>query len=169
MSDCSRTRDDVFTLFQFQIGDELQQTITFYDRWALTYNQDTTLINYRAIHHAVDFLNNHFSGNREEVQVLDVACGSGLAAELMVKLGFRLFVGVDGSKGMLEQAAQTGLYQDLKLALLGPEPLPAPPDTFDVVIMVGALDDGFAPVSVVRELCNAAKPDTRRIWRESCS
>ena len=43
----------------------------------------------------------------------------------MFELGFRHFVGVDGSKGMLEQAAETGLYQDLKLALLGTDPLPA--------------------------------------------
>lgn len=43
----------------------------------------------------------------------------------MVKLGFRRFVGVDGSKGMLQRAAETGLYQDLRLALLGTERLPA--------------------------------------------
>lgn len=29
---------------------------------------------------------------------------------------------------------------------------------FDVVIIVGALDAGFVPVSAVRELCQAAKP-----------
>lgn len=32
---------------------------------------------------------------------------------------------------------------------------------FDVVIIVGALDVGFAPVSVVRELCDAAKPGNK--------
>ncbi|KAM7421743.1 hypothetical protein PAMA_015740 [Pampus argenteus] len=113
---------------------------------------------YRAPNGALDFLNTNFSGSREDAQVLDVACGSGLLAKLMVALGFRFFVGVDGSKGMLEQAAKTGLYQDLRLALLGTEPLPAQPGLFDVVIIVGALDFGFAPVSVVRELCHAAKP-----------
>lgn len=30
--------------------------------------------------------------------------------------------------------------------------------TFDVVIIAGALDTGFVPVSVVRELCQATKP-----------
>lgn len=40
-------------------------------------------------------------------------------------LGFRRFVGVDGSKGMLEQAAKSGVYQELKLAMLGTQPLPA--------------------------------------------
>jgi len=43
----------------------------------------------------------------------------------MVELGFKHFVGVDGSQGMLDQAAKTGLYKELKLALLGTEPLPA--------------------------------------------
>lgn len=43
----------------------------------------------------------------------------------MAELGFRHFVGVDGSKGMLELAANTGFYQDLRLALLGTQPLPA--------------------------------------------
>lgn len=44
----------------------------------------------------------------------------------------------------------------LKLALLPPLLLVS--DTFDVVIIVGALDAGFVPVCVVRELCHAAKP-----------
>lgn len=29
---------------------------------------------------------------------------------------------------------------------------------FDVVVIAGALDAGFVPVSVVREMCHAAKP-----------
>ncbi|XP_037639608.1 uncharacterized protein LOC119496401 isoform X4 [Sebastes umbrosus] len=141
----------------------------------------------------------------------------------MVELGFRHFVGVDSSKLMLEQAAKTGLYQDLKLALLGTEPLPTqtagpairngppavwcrlptgtgraarrssstgrrrsrscqaqsslPPagaptagrigseagsasvrGTFDVVVIIGALREGHVPVSILRELSDAAKP-----------
>jgi len=45
----------------------------------------------------------------------------------MVELGFQHFLGVDGSRGMLDQAAKTGLYKELKLALLGTEPIPAQP------------------------------------------
>ncbi|XP_033495685.1 methyltransferase-like protein 27 isoform X1 [Epinephelus lanceolatus] len=157
MSDCSRTVDDVRTFLQSSKGFDPQQMMRFYDSWAETYEQDHNLMSYRAPHLAVDFLSKNFSGSPAEAQVLDVTCGSGWVAKLMVKLGFRHFVGVDGSKGMLEQAAKTGLYQDLKLALLGPEPLPAPTGVFDVVIIVGGLRAEFAPVSVVRELCQAAK------------
>ncbi|XP_037639625.1 methyltransferase-like protein 27 [Sebastes umbrosus] len=158
MSNCSRTVDDMKTFLHVTKGFDSQQRMKFYDIWAETYDQDHNMMCYRAPHMTVKFLSDNFDGSPEEVQVLDVACGSGWVAQQMVELGFRHFAGVDGSKGMLEQAAKTGLYQDLKLALLGTEPLPTQTGWFDVVIIVGALRDGFVPVSVVRELCDAAKP-----------
>ncbi|XP_020515305.2 methyltransferase-like protein 27 [Labrus bergylta] len=157
MSDCRKTADQVRALLQSCKGNGPQQTRTFYDSWS-TYEQDFAMLNYRAPNFGVDFLDATFCGTRADVQVLDVACGSGLVTKLMSELGFRNFVGVDGSKGMLDLAAQSGLYQDLRLALLGTDPLPAQTGTFDVVILVGALSPGFIPVSVVRELCHAAKP-----------
>ncbi|XP_042346701.1 methyltransferase-like protein 27 isoform X2 [Plectropomus leopardus] len=165
MSDGSRTVDDVKALHQTLEGFDSQLTSKFYDTWAETYNQDMKLMNYRSPNLAVNILDANFSGNREEARVLDVACGSGQVAKLMVELGFRDFTGVDGSKGMLELAAKTGLYRELKLALLGPEQLPAQTDMFDAVIIAGAMDVGFAPVSVVRELCAAAKPVTQHRGR----
>uniref|UniRef100_A0A8C9XY62 Methyltransferase type 11 domain-containing protein n=1 Tax=Sander lucioperca TaxID=283035 RepID=A0A8C9XY62_SANLU len=125
MSDGSRTVNDVKTFLKSSRDADPQQKMKFYDQWAETYEQVS-----------------HLSRVSENVGE-------------MAELGFRKFVGVDGSKGMLEQAAKTGLYQDLRLALLGTEPLPAQTDAFDVVMIVGALRDRFVPVSVVRELCYA--------------
>uniref|UniRef100_A0A671VJE6 Methyltransferase-like protein 27 n=1 Tax=Sparus aurata TaxID=8175 RepID=A0A671VJE6_SPAAU len=158
MADCSRTVDDVKSLMESFSGSGPQQMTEFYDRWAPTYEQDSNALNYRPAHLAVDLVNSKFSGSREEAQVLDLACGTGLVAKLMSELGFRHFVGVDCSKGMLDQAAKTGLYQDLKLATLGAEPLPAETGTFDVVIITGSLHEDYVPVSVVREFCDALKP-----------
>ncbi|XP_030013731.1 methyltransferase-like protein 27 [Sphaeramia orbicularis] len=157
MSTSSRTTKASVN-FQFCKTSDPKQQVEHYDIWAKHYDKTTSLLGYRAPHLAVDFLSEHFCGHPEETQVLDVACGTGWVAKLMTELGFRSFVGVDGSKGMLEFAAKTGLYQDLKLALLGTQPLPAQTGVFDVVIIIGALDPGFVPVSVIRELCNAAKP-----------
>lgn len=42
----------------------------------------------------------------------------------MKKIGFNHFLGVDGSKSMIEGARKTGLYQDLKLCVLGEQDLP---------------------------------------------
>ncbi|XP_044062721.1 methyltransferase-like protein 27 [Siniperca chuatsi] len=158
MSDSCRTVDNARVAFQSCKSPDPKHRVQFYDSWVENYEKDHSLMDYKAPDLAVNFLSDNFSGSPEEALVLDVACGSGWVAKLMVELGFRHFVGVDGSKGMLEQAAKTGLYQDLRQALLGTQPLPAQTGMFDVVIIVGALDAGFVPVSVVRELCHAAKP-----------
>uniref|UniRef100_A0A3Q2NN21 Williams-Beuren syndrome chromosomal region 27 protein-like n=1 Tax=Fundulus heteroclitus TaxID=8078 RepID=A0A3Q2NN21_FUNHE len=158
MSDCSRDLDGLRTLIQSCAGFNSEQTMEFYNDQAETYHQVGLLLEYRAPHHLIDFLLANYSGDREKVQVLDVACGAGLVTKLMFERGFRNFVGVDCSKEMLEQAAVTGLYQNLHQALLGTEPLPAQPGVFDLVVLVGGLGVGFAPVCVVRELCEAAKP-----------
>ncbi|XP_070691512.1 methyltransferase-like protein 27 isoform X4 [Pempheris klunzingeri] len=158
MSDSCRTEDDARAAFQSCKSPDPKDRVQFYDSWAENYEKDHSLMSYRAPDLAVNLLCDQFSGSPEEVLVLDVACGSGWVAKLMVERGFKHFMGVDGSKAMLELAAETGLYQDLRLALLGTEPLPAQTGMFDVVIIVGALDAGFVPVSVVRELCAAAKP-----------
>ncbi|CAB1422767.1 unnamed protein product [Pleuronectes platessa] len=157
MSEC-RTTEEVILHLQSCKSPQARDTAQFYNMWAKNYETDTSLMSYRAPHLAVDFLSENFTGSPGDVLVLDVACGTGWVAKLMFELGFRHFVGVDSSKGMLEQAAETGLYQDLKLALLGTDPLPAQTGAFHVVIIVGGLCAGFAPVSVVRELCQAAKP-----------
>ncbi|XP_042345410.1 methyltransferase-like protein 27 [Plectropomus leopardus] len=158
MSNCSRTLDDVRTLIQSKDRSSSEQTMKFYDKWAETYQQDVEMIQYKAPKMVVNLLNANFTGSHEEALVLDVACGSGLVAKLMSELGFRHFVGVDCSEAMLKEADKTGLYRELKQALLGTDKLPAQNDMFDVVMIVGALLETYVPVSVVRELCHAAKP-----------
>ncbi|XP_035464057.2 methyltransferase-like protein 27 isoform X1 [Scophthalmus maximus] len=158
MSDSSRTMEDMRVVLQTCKSPCAKDRVKFYDTWAETYDKDVSLMSYRAPHLAVNFLSENFTGTPEESLVLDVACGSGLVAKLMVELGFRRFVGVDGSKGMLDQAAESGLYQDLNQALLGSDPLPAQPGAFDVVMIIGALRPGFVPVSVIKEIYQAAKP-----------
>ncbi|XP_077448233.1 methyltransferase-like protein 27 [Stigmatopora argus] len=131
--------------------------IQFYDRWAQTYEQDVELIEYRAPELAASRVSAHFSGERRTAVVLDVACGTGMVAQMMKRDGFQRFVGVDGSEGMLRHARDGGLYRDLKLALLGDQSLPITPNEFDVVMIVGGLSASHVPVKVIRELCTAAK------------
>ncbi|XP_030078477.1 methyltransferase-like protein 27 isoform X2 [Microcaecilia unicolor] len=78
--------------------------------------------------------------------------------EQLYRHGFRIFHGVDGSEQMLQHAEQKRLYQELKQNILGHEPLAAPTDWFDAVIIVGALSVGQVPLSVIPELCRVTKP-----------
>uniref|UniRef100_A0AAQ4P4V9 Methyltransferase domain-containing protein n=1 Tax=Gasterosteus aculeatus aculeatus TaxID=481459 RepID=A0AAQ4P4V9_GASAC len=124
------------------------EKVTFYNSWAESYDQDVAVLDYRAPSLAANIISSHFSSDREAAVVLDVAC----------VMGFGHFVGIDGSEAMLMMARDSGLYQDLKQAMLGEEPLPVQKDLFDVVVIVGALSIGQVSVGVIRELCKSTKP-----------
>ncbi|KAJ3588768.1 hypothetical protein NHX12_009622 [Muraenolepis orangiensis] len=134
----------------------------FYDKWAQNYDTDVAILEYRAPGLAADSVAASFTGDRGAALVLDVACGTGLAAIQMKKHGFEHFVGVDGSKGMLELAKNTGLYEDVRHCMLGDDELPVQWGSFDVVVIVGSLLLGHVPVRVTKELCKATKPGEDR-------
>ncbi|KAK5858721.1 hypothetical protein PBY51_002840 [Eleginops maclovinus] len=136
----------------------LAEKVDFYNSWAENYDQDVAVLEYRAPSLAANCVSSHFSGDRGAAVVLDVACGTGLVAKQMNRLGFGHFVGIDGSEAMLELAKESGLYQDLKQCMLGEGSLPVQCGLFDVVVIVGALSAGQVPVGVVRELYKSTKP-----------
>ncbi|XP_044540693.1 methyltransferase-like protein 27, partial [Gracilinanus agilis] len=137
---------------------DLSQKISFYDQWASDYDQDVGTLDYQAPRLAVDCLASAFLSSPQEALLLDVACGTGLVAVELQKRGFCHLHGVEGSKSMLEVAKNRGLYQQLSLCILGPEPLPGPSDHYDAVTVVGALSDGQIPCSAVPELLRVTKP-----------
>ncbi|XP_073421879.1 methyltransferase-like protein 27 [Dendrobates tinctorius] len=136
----------------------LSDKLQFYDRWATRYEEDVSILEYKAPRLAARALASVCLVNRELQLVLDVACGTGRAAEELQRYGFNLFHGLDGSAGMLEIAKKKDLYLELKQSMLGQEQLPYDSEKYDAVIIVGALSDGQVPVSVLPELLRVAKP-----------
>nr|XP_057943817.1 methyltransferase-like protein 27 [Doryrhamphus excisus]XP_057943818.1 methyltransferase-like protein 27 [Doryrhamphus excisus]XP_057943819.1 methyltransferase-like protein 27 [Doryrhamphus excisus] len=154
----SRTFEDVkAVIVSCHQSSTPSEKISFYNNWANFYEQDVAVLDYRAPSLAAKAVAAHFGGERQDALVLDVACGTGMVAKMMTKDGFQHFVGVDASEAMLQQASESGLYQDLKLALLGEEPLPVQLGHFDIVLVVGGLSMGHLEVKVIRELCQAAR------------
>ncbi|NXH01608.1 MET27 protein, partial [Loxia leucoptera] len=162
-------------------GSALPERLRLYDGWAARYEQDVAALEYRAPHLAAASLAFAFPAPRAGARLLDVACGTGLVARegpagraggngtgrggvtvplsrQLHRRGFRCLHGVDGSAGMLEQARSTGLYQELRLCVLGRDPLPAPAEHYDAVTVVGALGEGQVPNTVLPELLRVTKP-----------
>ncbi|KAM3933685.1 methyltransferase-like protein 27 [Leptodactylus fuscus] len=133
------------------------EKLQFYDQWATQYEADVSILEYRAPRLAALALASVCQLNRESKLVLDVACGTGRAAEELQSCGFHLFHGLDGSAGMLEVAKKKELYQELKQSMLGQGQLPCDSEKYDAVIIVGALSDGQVPVSVLPELLRVTK------------
>ncbi|XP_056414515.1 methyltransferase-like protein 27 isoform X1 [Hyla sarda] len=136
----------------------LLEKLQFYDRWSTQYEEDVSILDYKAPHLAALALASVCQLNRESKLVLDVACGTGRAAEELQRCGFNLFHGLDGSAGMLEVAKKKGLYQQLKQNMLGQTQFPYDSEKYDAVMIVGALSDGQVPVSVIPELLRVTKP-----------
>ncbi|XP_029468720.1 methyltransferase-like protein 27 isoform X2 [Rhinatrema bivittatum] len=134
------------------------EKLQFYDCWALEYEHDVEVLEYRAPRLAAECLASAFPADRDSQIILDVACGTGLVAVELYRHGFRIFHGMDGSEQMLQHARQKKLYQELKQSILGQEPLAAPTDLYDAVIIVGAMSCGQVPLSVIPELCRVTKP-----------
>ncbi|KAL7853828.1 hypothetical protein AOLI_G00206720 [Acnodon oligacanthus] len=136
----------------------LENKLQFYNSWAENYEQDVAVLDYRAPLLAAECVASFFKGDKERAIILDVACGTGLVSAHLRRMGFCQFVGVDGSEGMLDLARKTGLYQELKQCMLGQDTLPVQNESYDIVVIVGALSVGQVPVGVIRELWQATKP-----------
>ncbi|XP_067866329.1 methyltransferase-like protein 27 isoform X2 [Heterodontus francisci] len=78
--------------------------------------------------------------------------------EQLQKLGFRNFHGMDGCERMLELARSKSVYQTLQKCMLDTEPLQMSSDSYDVVMIVGALSEGQVPYTILPELLRVTKP-----------
>ncbi|XP_027012908.2 methyltransferase-like protein 27 [Tachysurus fulvidraco] len=135
-----------------------KEKVAFYSSWAESYEEDLAILDYRAPFLAAKCIASHFTGEKERAIILDVACGTGLVSGNLKKNGFCHFVGLDGSEKMLSMARKTGLYQELKQCMLCEDPFPVQDESYDVVVIVGALSIGNVPVEIIKELWQATKP-----------
>uniref|UniRef100_A0A671S0K4 Methyltransferase like 27 n=1 Tax=Sinocyclocheilus anshuiensis TaxID=1608454 RepID=A0A671S0K4_9TELE len=153
MANTSRTFSDMRNvILSAHKNTGAQVKVSFYDTWAENYEQDAALLEYHAPLLAAGCVSSFFRGDREKAAVLDVACGTGLVSAHLKKMGFRHFFGIDGSLRTLELAKKTGLYQQLTQCLLGQDEIPFEAETYDIVIIVGALSVGQVPLTVIKEL-----------------
>lgn len=90
-------------------------------------------------------------------EILDAGCGTGLVGIELAALGAETIDGVDLSPGMLTRAKATGAYRRLAPADLG-RPLPAPADSYDVVVCVGTLTHGHVGPHAFGEFVRLTRP-----------
>lgn len=154
-----RTITDVqTTILSAHANCTVEDKISFYNTWSKLYEQDMKLLDYRAPLLASTCLADVMLEDRDQALVLDVACGTGLVAAQLQKLGFCNFHGLDGSEEMLHLAQSKSLYQSIQKCILGAESLPLSSDIYDAVLIVGALSGGQVPYTTICELHRVTKP-----------
>ena len=85
------------------------------------------------------------------VRVLDAGVGTGIVGELLAIVGYAAIDGIDISQGMLDKAAEKGLYADLRVADMT-QPLDLISDHYGAVISSGVFTTGHVGSEGVGQL-----------------
>lgn len=132
-----------------------QELAKRYDEWAKDYDADLEAdFDWNGHIRGVEVFTQHVE---PDAKVVDVGCGTGLAAVELAGRGFRRIDGFDLSEGMLDEARKPGVYGDLKQAVLG-EPLDYPTAAYDAAIATGVFSVGHAPASGWDEVARIVRP-----------
>ena len=120
-----------------------------YDRWSDSYDEYMDGVGYRHPAICVALLARHVPpGN---VRVLDAGVGTGIVGELLAIVGYAAIDGIDISQGMLNKAAEKGLYADLRVADMT-QPLDLISDHYGAVISSGVFTTGHVGSEGVGQL-----------------
>lgn len=131
--------------------DELRE---FYSRVAAGYDQVVAKMGYFAHLQLPERLIELHSADRKRkrpTRVLDLACGTGLGAELFFEVGYEV-TGVDYSPGMLE-VAKLRPYKQLLCHSIEDD-LPLPNASFDIVTAIGVTEFITAPARLFDRIWN---------------
>ena len=131
-----------------------EETLAHYEAWADTYDEEITENNYAQPSRCASALA-QFS-TIDEINVLDIGCGSGLSGLALNDFGFKNIDGCDFSPSMLEKAKSTNVYQKLFLADINEE-LDIEEETYDAVCAVGVLAFAHVRTEALRQMLRIVK------------
>ncbi|XP_046864481.1 methyltransferase-like protein 27 isoform X1 [Xenia sp. Carnegie-2017] len=139
--------DECYTrLKQFTASTPQQDVVNLYSKWAATYEKVADDISYQAPVVAAEQLHEELIkyNYNQEIEILDLGCGTGLVGEHLYKLGYKNVDGIDISEEMLKLSEAKGVYRSLKKGTMGSDgsvELGVTAGQYDAVICVGV----FAP------------------------
>lgn len=142
--------------------------VKFYDSWSEKYEEDLVVIGHYTGHikcvEAFLKLVKELDLNHN-IQILDVAAGTGLLGAEVMKHGFENIDGLDSSLGMLKQAKKQNIYKNYvhcHIDKMGS--IPVNNDAYDVLLM----SNGFAPGQIypdsLSEMLRVLKPGGYFLW-----
>lgn len=135
---------------------------TTFDSFAASFDSKLAKLSYRAPALVAEMLTRSGAEPRERLDVLDAGCGTGLCGPLLAPYARRL-VGVDLSDGMLAQARERDVYDELVKRELTAF-LANCPETFDVIVSADTLVYFGSLEQIVSAAANALRRDGRLIF-----
>ena len=154
MVDASRKDRYLKAIYRTRTPEEVRD---LYDRWAESY--DTELIEengYAQPRRCAEMLARHLPD--PTAAILDIGCGTGLAAAALAEAGYTLVDGCDFSAGMLARSRSTGRYRRLFEADLNAPPLDADSGAYGAAVAVGVFSFGHVLPDSLDEILRVLSP-----------
>lgn len=125
--------------------DSPDQTQSFYDDWAQTYDAEIAENGYATPRRCASAL---AARTALTLPILDLGCGTGLSGVALAAAGFTTIDGAEPSAGMRVKAEARGVYR--KVHAIDPDdPLPFGPGDYSHVVAAGVISPGHAPPETV--------------------
>ncbi|XP_069102353.1 methyltransferase-like protein 27 [Argopecten irradians] len=131
---------------------------TYYDSWSSKYDEDLCAAGYRGPSIAAEALAELYPDTRDTVYILDVASGTGLVGEQLVKQGFLMIDALDPSQGMLDKAKSKGVYKGMICAYFNEKELDIKAGSYDAITIVGGCNDTHLTCGCLMEAIRLIKP-----------
>lgn len=140
-------------------GMTIEESVQAYADMAPDFNEYVAGIKYLAPNKTAELTSDLFPDKRN-VKILDLACGTGLVAESLHKLGFCHIDGVDPAQGMLDVARSKNVYNQLMCSYIGvgDSKLPLENDSYDAVTLCGGMGQNMMPCDGLHEMIRLVKP-----------
>uniref|UniRef100_H2XUU0 Methyltransferase domain-containing protein n=1 Tax=Ciona intestinalis TaxID=7719 RepID=H2XUU0_CIOIN len=132
----------------------------YYNSWAKKYDDDVTVMTYRAPDAAVGKAATLiFEKEKKRFKILDLGSGTGLGGVSLRKFGFQgEIIALDGAAEMLKVAREKQIYSNCNEHILtSTQPLPYPDDTFDLIISVGVFGNNMIQPDCIQEVLRVLK------------
>jgi predicted TPR repeat methyltransferase len=129
--------------------DGAEATQSFYDAWAVSYDQELTDNGYATPQRCAEALA-EFAENTD-APLLDFGCGTGFSGLALKACGFEHLEGCDFSTEMLKAAETKKIYENLVNTSIE-DPIPFESAAYANIAAVGVLNPGHAPATTLDDL-----------------
>ena len=155
------------TLSQIQSWNDLQsremvttdQVVDFYDSWAATYDQSVK--ESASANIALSAVLSMFPAQekRGEIEVLDIAAGTGRVGQKLFENGFRKIDALEPSSEMLNILGGRNIYRNIYQTKLGGghKAISILDDSYDLIVISGGFAKSHLPVDCLEEVVRMGK------------
>ncbi|XP_037076426.1 methyltransferase-like protein 27 [Pollicipes pollicipes] len=138
-----------------EVLDQYESTADEYESYFLSNAYDAHRLAAAAV---LRLFPKHGPVSRGDLSVMDVACGTGLVAQVLHDAGVVHLDALDASSKMIEISRARGVYRRLIQDTIGSHRIDVQDNTYDAVTVAGGFVQGHLPVTAFDEMIRICKP-----------